>query len=146
VSAFAIIAAAACSDDSPTAASTFSGLFDLSTIDGLGLPYRSYVVPMTFDTLYITGGEVRVLTRGRVSVVRRSRWHTAAAGPQSEISDTVVLRYTETGDRVLLEYPQFGAMAAHTDTAVLAGGALTVRTLFDFGGGDILVRVMAYSR
>lgn len=141
-----MLAAAACSDDAPTGASTFSGLFDLSTIDGLGLPYRSYVVPMTFDTLYVTGGEMRVLTRGRVSVVRRSRWHTTAAGPQTEISDTVVVRYTETGDMVLLEYPPFGATAAHTDTAVLAGDALTVRTLFNFGGGNIVHRVMAYSR
>lgn len=141
-----MLAAGACSDDSPTAAAAFSGAFDLATVDGLGLPYRSFVVPLTLDTLYITGGEVSVLTHGRVSVVRRTRWHTTAAGPQSEISDTLVVRYTETGDLVLLEYPQFGATTAHTDTAVLAGDALTVRTLFDFGGGSKVYRVMAYFR
>jgi hypothetical protein len=131
--------AMACKDDAPTQSTLLSGTFDLSTVDGQPLPFLDWVT-MAQDTLFITGGEVRTLSRGRVSLVLRSRWHTPSGGPQPEASDTLVLTYRENGSMILFEHPTY------MDTAQVAGEALNVRTFVNRGQGITFHRAMIYYR
>jgi hypothetical protein len=116
----------ACGGDSPTESSAFSGVFDLVTVDATTLP-RLEFINETPDTLFLTGGEIRVLSRGRLSLVRRTRWHTAGSGPQPEEWDTLVLSYRESGSRLLIDYPVGAPYGPYTDTAMFDGEVLTVQ-------------------
>ncbi|HUF29826.1 MAG TPA: hypothetical protein VMM77_04110 [Gemmatimonadaceae bacterium] len=121
------IAGLSCGGDSPTGSSTFTGTFDLVTVDGTALP-RLEFINMTPDTLFLTGAELRVLIRGRLSHVQRTRWHTAVAGPRPEESDTLVLSYRESGSQLLIDYPVSAPYGPYTDTATLDTDAVVVRT------------------
>lgn len=126
-----------CSSDSPTGSSTLSGTFDLSTVDGGALPHFIWRTEPG-DSLFVTGGEVRVLSRGRASIVQRRRWHTPSGGPQAEDSDTLVLTYRENGSTILIDYPTY------TDTGTIAGSTLAVRTLVNLGQGIAFHRTLLY--
>lgn len=92
------------------------------------------------DSLFLTGGEVRILSRGRASIVQRRRWHTVAGGAQPEDSDTLVLTYRESGSTILIDYPTY------TDTGQVAGSSITVNTLVNLGQGNIFHRNLLYYR
>lgn len=129
----------ACSGDSPTGGAGLSGTFDLATVDGQSLPYLTFI-NQPGDSLFITGGEVRILSRGRASIVQRNRWHTPSGGPQPEASDTLVLIFRESGDRIVFDYPTY------KDTATIDDDALTIRTFVNFGQGNTFHRDMLYYR
>lgn len=130
---------AACGGDSPTESSGLSGKFDLATVDGQPLPYFE-LRTQPGDSLFITGGEVRILSRGRASIVRRRRWHTPSGGPQPEDSDTLVLIYREVGDKVLFDYPFYD------DTGTVVDNTLSIRTFINYGQGYTFYRDMLYYR
>ena len=75
---FLLFSVSSCVGDSPTESSEFSGTFDLVTVDSTFLP-RLEAITLSFDTLYVTGGEIRALSRGRLSLVQRVRWHRRVA-------------------------------------------------------------------
>lgn len=129
----------ACSSDAPTESSVLSGTFDLVTIDNTPVPFLDWV-NMSQDTLFITGGEVRTLSRGRASLVLRTRWHTSGGGPQPEASDTLVLTYSEAGSTILFNH------ATYKDTAEVAGTTLIVKTRVNRGMGVTFHRAMIYYR
>ena len=116
-----------CGGDSPTENSDLSGVFDLVTVDGTALP-RLEGITMSGDTLFITGGEIRVLSRGRLSLVQRIRWHRGVGGPLTEQPDTLVLSYRLTGSQVLVDFPSSVPSGPYTDTATLDGDEIVVRT------------------
>lgn len=121
-----LIGPLSCGGDSPTDSSGFAGAFDLVTVGGEPLPLLEFI-NMTPDTLFLTGGEIRVLSRGRLSFTQRTRWHTAGSGPQPEESDTLVLSYRESGSRLLIDYPVGAPYGPYSDTATFDGEVLTVQ-------------------
>jgi hypothetical protein len=137
-------AVAACSGGGPTANGGLSGVYDLATIDGAGLP-RLERITASLDTLYTTGGELRVLSRGRISMVQRSRWHLRVGGPYPEHPDTVIVIYRHSGSELLLDYSVAVLYGPYTDTAVIDGDEITVRTKI-FEGGPAKVREYRYRR
>ena len=125
--AIVLLGPLACGGDSPTESSAFAGEFDLVSVDATPLPLLEFI-NMTPDTLFLTGGEIRVLSRGRLTLVQRTRWHTAGSGPQPEESDTLILSYRETGSQLLIDYPVGAPYGPYTDTATFDGGeTVTVR-------------------
>jgi hypothetical protein len=134
----------ACAGDAPTANDGLAGVYDLVTIDGMGLP-RLERIPPSLDTLYTTGGELRVLSRGRISMVQRSRWHLRVGGPDPEHSDTVIVTYRYSGSELLLYYPVEVLYGPYTDTGVVNDDEITIRTKI-FEGGPPKVREYRYRR
>jgi hypothetical protein len=118
-------AALSCRGDSPTQSSAFSGTFDLVTVDSAMLPRLETITP-SLDTLYITGGEIRALSRGRLSLVQRVRWHRRVGGPLSEQSDTLELSYLLSGSQLLINYPSSVPSGPYTDTATVNEDAIVV--------------------
>ncbi len=115
-----------CGGDSPTENSAFSGTFDLVTVDSTLLPRLETITP-SMDTLYLTGGEIRALSRGRLSLVQRVRWHRRVGGPLSEQVDTVITSYRLSGTQLLIDYPNSVPHGPYTDTATLDPDAIVVQ-------------------
>ena len=122
---FLLFTVLSCGGDSPTENSAFSGTFDLVTIDSTAPPRLEAIAP-NGDTLFITGGEIRVLSRGRLSLVQRTRLHKKVGGPQSEQSDTLVLSYRLAGSQILINYPNSVPYGPYTDTATFHEDAIVV--------------------
>jgi hypothetical protein len=137
-------AAAACGGDGPTGSGGLSGVYDLATIEGAGLP-RLERITASLDTLYTTGGELRVLSRGRISMVQRSRWHLRVGGPHPEHPDSVFVSYRYSGSLLLLDYPVEVLYGPYTDTALVDDHDITVRTKI-FEGGPVQIREFRYRR
>jgi hypothetical protein len=141
---------AACSSDSPTEASPFTGLYALDLVDQQGLPFPHFFAPLTGDTLMLVDAEVGVLSRGRVRLVRWYRWHPTNGAPGALTSDTLVRDYREAGDLVLIDHPAMGAHAAFTDTVeVEAGGVVTIARLVPpaaYANTAPIRRTMTFSR
>ena len=116
-----------CGGDSPTESSAFSGTFDLVTVDTTLLP-RLERITLSMDTLYITGGEIRALSRGRLSLVQRVRWHRRVGGPFPEQLDTVITSYRLSGKQLLIDYPNSVPHGPYTDTGTLDADAIVVHT------------------
>ena len=141
----AVVAAVGCGGDAPSGPATVSGTFDLQAIDGMSLP-RIELINMSLDTLFTTGGELRVTTRGRMAVVRRERWHSVS-GPGPESADTVIATYRESGSTLLLDYPSTVPRGPYTDTATVTDDAITVRTkIYGQQLGTVFVRDYRYNR
>lgn len=136
----------ACGSDTPTAPGGFSGTYALEAIEAQALPYIDHIAAMTMDTLYIVAGEVRVLSRGRASVVRTTRWHTTSNGVAPATHDTAIVTWAGRGDTVLLTYPPASFGGAYTDTALVAGSTLQVRTLVNRGNLGRFHRLQTYRR
>jgi hypothetical protein len=144
--AIALLATAACSGDGPTGGSGLSGTFDLEAIDGVPPPKLEFV-NMSLDTMFTTGGEIRVLSRGRIAMVRRIRWHSHVNGPLAEDADTVIVAYDGSGPQLLLHYPVSVPRGPYTDTATVQGDAITVQTkIFGAQLGTVFVRSYRYAR
>lgn len=137
---------AACGGNGPTDPAGLSGTFDLQTIDGAGPP-KIELINMSLDTLFYTGGELRVTSRGRMSVVHRRRWHSSSLGPFPEDPDTLVVTYREAAGSLFLDYPSTAPYGPYTDTATVSGDAITVRTKFHgLQFGTVIVRNQRYVR
>jgi hypothetical protein len=142
-----LLAAISCSGDGPTGNGGLSGTFDLVTVDGVPPP-KVESINMSLDTLFFTGAEMRVLSRGRISMVRRHRWHSSARGPLPEDPDTAIVSYRLSGTELLLQYPVTVPYGPYTDTAeVLDDGAITVRTkVYGLALGTVYVRSYRYQK
>lgn len=116
-----------CGGGSPTENSAFSGTFDLVTVDGAMLPRLEAIYP-SMDTLFVTGGEIRALSRGRLSQVQRLRLHRRVGGPLSEQPDTVITSYRLSGTQLLIDYPNSVPHGPYTDTATFDGTAIVVQS------------------
>jgi hypothetical protein len=123
--AIVLLGPLACGGDSPTESSAFSGVFDLVTVDAIPLPRLEYITD-NGDTLFITGGEIRVLSRGRLSLVQRVRWHRRGGGAFPEQSDTLVLSYRLSGSQLLINYSSSVPSGPYTDTATFHEDAIVV--------------------
>lgn len=139
-----LAAVAACGGDGPIAAGSLSGVYDLATIEGADLP-RLERITGSLDTLYTTGGELRVLSRGRIAMVQRSRWHLRVGGPNPEDPDTVIVSYRVSGSALQLYYPVEVLHGPYIDTAAVNGAEISVRTKI-FEGGPVKVREYRYRR
>ena len=141
--ALSLFAVLSCGGDSPTEGSALSGTFDLATIDAIALPKLDRIT-MSLDTLYVTGGELRVLSRGRASLVRRTQWHLVT-GELVPVADTVVVTYRTTGAQLFLEYPVSVPYGPYTDTASVQDNLITVRTkVYGIELGTVLVRNLLF--
>lgn len=142
----ALLVTQSCGGDGPTGNAGIAGTFDLVTVDGVAPP-RIELINMSLDTLFFVGGELRVLTRGRISMVRRHRWHSSATGPLPVDPDTVIVSYRLAGTELLLDYPVTAPYGPYTDTASVAGDAITVRTkIHGIQLGTVFVRAYRYAR
>ena len=135
---FLLFTVLSCGGDSPTENSAFSGTFDLVKVDSTLLP-RLETITVNSDTLYITGGEIRALSRGRLSLVQRVRWHRRAVGPTSEQLDTVITSYRLSGTQLLIDYPNSIPHGPYTDTANFDGTTLVVQ-------GSVRILQAGYAR
>jgi hypothetical protein len=115
-----------------------SGTYDLTTVNAQALPFRTWVNESS-DTLYLTGGEIRFQSRGRLSVVQRRRWHTVG-GAQPEDSDTLVLTYHVNGSEILIDYPTY------TDTGQFADDWLSMKAYVNLGQGAKFHHTLLYQR
>ena len=141
--ALALLTTTACGGDDPTGSAGFSGTFDQQTIDGAGLP-RFEFVNMSQDSMFTVGGELRVLSRGRIAMVRRIRW-LSVDGTSSEDADTVIVSFEESGGELLLHYPSSVPRGPYTDTATVQSDAVTVRTkIYGLQLGTVFVRSYRY--
>lgn len=143
----AVLAVPSCGGSDPTGSDGIAGTFDLVTVDGVPPP-RVELVNMANDTLFLTGGELRVLSRGRMSMVRRHRWHSSATGPLPEDPDTAIVTYRLSGTELLLQYPVTVPYGPYTDTAeVRDDDVIVVRTkIFGLVLGTVFVRDYRYQR
>jgi hypothetical protein len=141
------LVAGGCGGDGPTESGGLSGTFDLVTIDGVPPP-KLELINMALDTLFFTGAEMRVLSRGRLSMVRRHRWHSSANGPLPESPDTAIVTFRLSGTELLLEYPVSVPFGPYTDTAeVLDDDAIVVRTkIYGLALGTVYVRNYRYHK
>lgn len=134
-----------CGGDSPTENSAFSGTFELVTVDGAILPRLETIYP-AMDTLFVTGGEIRALSRGRLSHVQRLRLHRRVGGPQSEQPDTVITSYRLSGTRLLIDYPNSVPHGPYTDTATFDGATIVVQSSARIMQAGFTRRVHRYQR
>lgn len=141
--ALSLLAALSCGGDSPTEGSALSGTFDLATVDATALPKLDRIT-MSLDTLYVTGGELRFLSRGRAALVRRTQWRLLTGG-HVPVVDTVVVKYRPTGAELFLDYPVSVPYGPYTDTATVQDNLITVRTkAYGVEPGTVLIRHLLY--
>ena len=119
---------ASCSGDSPTEPSGFSGGYVLEAIDGTATPIIDFVT-INQDTVFITGGSVNVLSRGRLRIVKRTRTHLRGRPPSGEVSDTLVQVYRMLGDTVFIDYQTGGLLGPYTDTALVGLSTFSISML-----------------
>jgi hypothetical protein len=143
--ALSILGTLSCSGDAPTEGAALSGTFDLVTVDGASLPKLEYMYA-SGDTLFIEAAELRFLSRGRVSVIERTRLHSPVHGPRSPESDTVVITYRLAASDLFLDYPVSVLYGPYTDTATVQGEEIAVRTKLYGVVSGALVRDLRYSR
>jgi hypothetical protein len=116
----------ACSDDGPTEPGAFSGAYQIESING-ELPFLDDLAPLLGDSLLIIGGDLSVLSRGRVRLVFLRQWHPRNGGPPSAVmSDTLVREYRMEGDFVYIDHPTGGLQGPYTDTMQVSDNTLTL--------------------
>jgi hypothetical protein len=125
----ALFATASCGGKGVTEPATLSGTYPLVTIDAAPLPVWERTTP-SGDELYTIGGELRVLTRGRMAVVRVTQWRSPVHGPRPPQPDTVIVTYQYDGARLLLSYPITVLGGPYTDTGTVDDEAITMQTRF----------------
>lgn len=126
---FAPIVLLSCSSDGPTEPDVFSGVYVLESIDGQPLPFIDLLAPLTGDTLFITGSDLSVLSRGRVRIVRHSQWRPRNAPAMPVTTDTTVNAYEIEGDYAYIHYPTGGLQGAYSDTLEIQDNSLIMRQL-----------------
>ena len=79
------------------------------------------------DSLMITGGTLRILSRGRVSLITNVEWWSDLEpnGIGFVAPETLTVSYTRTGDLLLAAFPN-DPRGAHTDTIQIMNGFLRV--------------------
>ena len=118
-----------CSSDAPTEPNQFTGDYQLESIDAQNLPFIDLMAPFTGDTLFITAGDLSVLSRGRVRIVLHRQWRPRNAPPMPVMTDTVVRAYDTNGDSVFIHHPTGGLQGAYTDTVEVYDNSLSIRQL-----------------
>ncbi len=122
----------ACSDSpGPEDDSELYGDYPLYEI-GLS-PLPAFDKPAPFrpqDSLMITGGTLRILSRGRVSVITNVEWWSdlEPGGIGFVAPETLTVSYTRTGDLLIVPFPN-DPRGAHTDTIQIMNGFLRVARL-----------------
>jgi hypothetical protein len=125
----ALIAFLSCSSEMPTERNVFSGDFALESINGQPLPFIDFLAPLTGDSLFITAGDLSVLSRGRVRIVRHSQWRPRNAPAMPVTTDTTVNAYEIEGDYAYIHYPTGGLQGAYSDTLEIFDNSLIIRQL-----------------
>lgn len=124
-------------DGGPTQPDAFSGHYQLESIDAKALPFIDIIAPLTGDTLYIVGGDLSVLSHGRVRIVFRRRWHPRNAPPQNETTDSIVRPYRVEGDLVFVDHQTGGMNGPYTDTIEVSDQAISLRQFINrFNAGQ----------
>ena len=82
------------------------------------------------DSLMITGGMLRILSRGRVSLITSVEWWSdlEPGGVGYVAPETLTVSYTRTGDQLIVPFPN-DMRGAHTDTIQIMNGFLRVSRL-----------------
>lgn len=124
-----LIALLSCSSDVPTEPDLFTGDYGLESINGQQLPFIDLLAPFTQDTLFITAGDLSVLSRGRLRIVRHSQWRPRNAPAMPVTTDTIVRAYETEGDYVYIYHPTGGLQGAYTDTLEVYANSLVIRQL-----------------
>ena len=133
------------SDKGPTEPGAFSGEYQIESIDGQ-LPFLEQLAPIVGDTLYITGGDLSVLSRGRVRLVFFRRWHPRNAPPSAVIPDTLVREYRLDGDFVYIDHPTGGLKGPYTDTMEVFDNTLSLNWFINRYNAGQFWRTVLYVR
>lgn len=123
------VAVLSCNSDTPTETSKFSGDYVLESVDGQPLPIIDLFAGLTGDTLFIMSGELSVLSRGRVRIVRFTQWRPRNKPAEPITSDTIVREYRDDGDYVYIDHTTGGLQGPYTDTVEVYDNSLTHRML-----------------
>jgi hypothetical protein len=144
------LSVASCDSDGPTGVSAFNGTYVIDMVEDEPLPHVYLLAPLTGDTLMLLGGELQVLSRGRVRMLRSWQWRPRTAPPGVVTIDTLVRAYREVGDLVLIDHLASPTSDAFTDTVQFLQRLLLVRTLIivpiNVAQYDPLRRELFYAR
>jgi hypothetical protein len=105
--AFAVLALS-CSDSSGPGASNLEGDYPLFEVEGAPLPAFDRdggLRPQ--DSLMITGGTLRILSRGRVSIITNVEWWSDLEpnGVGFVSPETLTVNYSRSGDTLVVPFP-----------------------------------------
>lgn len=123
------VAVLSCNSDTPTETSKFSGDYVLESVDGQPLPIIDLFAGLTGDTLFLMSGELSVLSRGRVRIVRFTQWRPRNKPAEPITSDTIVREYRDDGDYVYIDHTTGGLQGPYTDTVEVYDNSLAHRML-----------------
>lgn len=140
------VAVLSCDSDTPTETPKFSGDYQLESIDGQPLPFIDLLAPLTGDTLFITSGELSVLSRGRLRIVRFTQWRPRNKPAEPITSDTIVRDYRVEGDYVYIDHTTGGLQGPYTDTVEVYNNSFTHRMLVNRYNQGHFWRNMYYIR
>ena len=122
----------ACSDGSgPDDDSELFGDYPLFEVGLSTLPvFDKTALLRPQDSLMITGGTLRILSRGRVSVITNVEWWSdlEPGGIGFVAPETLTVPYTRSGDLLIVPFPN-DMRGAHTDTIQIMNGFLRVARL-----------------
>jgi hypothetical protein len=129
--AAALALTGACSDGAGPGEAGLEGAYALSAVEGSLLPAfdrDGNLRPQ--DSLMITGGTLRVLSRGRVSIITNIEWWSdlEANGIGFITPETLTVAYTRTGDMLIVPFPS-AIGGPYADTIFLINGALRMSRL-----------------
>jgi hypothetical protein len=127
--AFAL--AIACSDGSGPGGEGIEGDYPLAEVGGEPLPAfdrDGNLRPQ--DSLMITGGTLRVLSRGRVSIITNVEWWSDLEpnGIGFVAPETLTVAYDRIGDTLIVPFPN-AVGGAYADTIVIMNGFLRMSRL-----------------
>jgi hypothetical protein len=117
----------ACGDGSGPAGESFSGTYDLVSVDGRGLPVV-LAAGLSGPSRVLTGGSLVVRGRGRVLDVRHFQLGAGSAAPRE--SDSTTYAYSLDGGRLLVQRPRIQAATSHVDTGTVSGNVVTLGVRF----------------
>ena len=139
-------AALACSDGSGPNARNLEGDYPLLEVDGEPLPAFDRdggLRPQ--DSLMITGGTLRILSRGRVSVVTRVEWWSDLEpnGIGVVTPETLTVAATRSGDTLFVPFPN-AIGGPSTDTIIVFDDHLRMSRLRAHHEGSTRRRTYTY--
>ena len=135
-----------CSDGSGPNAPNLEGDYPLFEVDGAPLPAFDRdggLRPQ--DSLMITGGTLRILSRGRVSIVTRVEWWSDLEpnGIGVVTPETLTVAYTRSGDTLFVPFPN-AIGGPSTDTIIVFNGFLRMSRLRAHQEGSARRRTYTY--
>lgn len=128
--AIATLAVIGCnSDETPTEPGSFSGQYQIESIEGQALPYIDLLAMFTGDTLFITRGDMSVLSRGRLRMVFYRQWHPRNKPVEAVYTDTLVREYRLDDRFVYVDHLTGGLEGPYTDTMEVFANTANLRQL-----------------